>query len=72
MSVASSSAGVGLESVSRDADLLVEALRSGGGSDGRRELPGSTVLPGNVHPDHTGDKTHILFIPASLTPSAAA
>lgn len=47
-------AGAGLEPLSGDAHLLAEAVCSGRRSDGRGELPGAAVLPGNLHPDHTG------------------
>lgn len=43
-----------MELVSGDADLVAEAVRSGRSPEGRGELPRPSVLPGHLHPDHTG------------------
>ena len=50
-----SSAGVGLEAVSRDAHHLAEALLPGGGPEERWELPCAPVLSGHLHTDDTGN-----------------
>lgn len=50
-------AGAGVEPVPGDAHLLAEAVRSGGRPEGRGQLPGSSVLPRHLHPDHTGRTT---------------
>ena len=50
-----SSAGVGLEPVSRDSHHLAEALFPGGGPEGWWKLPSAPVLSGHLHPDDTGN-----------------
>ena len=50
-----SSAGVGLEPVSRDSHHLAEALFPSGGPEGWWKLPSAPVLSGHLHPDDTGN-----------------